>query len=223
MSNINENITLLNEETVNSLKELFNSLVKNVKIVVLVSKDEKVASDMLVKFVDELSNTSDKLEYSVLEFENNKKAANMYQVKTAPAIVLLVDDVFKGYVFYGIPFGREFQSFVNTILMFSNDEFVKTENKELLERLNKLDKEVFVKIYVTANCPYCGPYVEDVVKLILLSDSIYLSVVMADQYVEDAKSRGIQSVPFTVINETKTLVGRIPVDKLLNEIELVLD
>ena len=102
----------------------------------------------------EIEALSDKIHFKEYDIEKDKPLAQKYKIEMVPSIILLDDqNEYKGIKFNGIPAGHEINSFVPALLEMSGN--VSKLPDRLLERINKIDKPVNIKVFVTLTCPHC--------------------------------------------------------------------
>ena len=146
-------MALLDENMVNQLKEVFKRIDKEIKIVNFVSESNDKSKE-LQSFLDEFKAVSDKIIIENIDYDSNKEKALEFGVEKLPALAFVDSNGIqtKGK-FHGIPGGHEINSFVITIL---NTAGVGKEfDTATLERLNSINKDVNLKVFVTLACHHC--------------------------------------------------------------------
>jgi alkyl hydroperoxide reductase subunit AhpF len=79
--------------------------------------------------------------------------AKEYSVDKVPAIAIVGTKDY-GIRYYGIPYGYEFNPFIDNIISVSNGTTDLSEDTK--NKLKTLDKPVHIKVFVTLTCPYCS-------------------------------------------------------------------
>ena len=124
---------VLEENTRNEVKKIFENLVAPVKLVVITH-----ASDVIVPghecvtckdnqaFIEEVASLSDKISVETYDFLKDKDKVKQYQVDKIPVTIVEGQEDF-GIRLYGIPAGHEFATLLSAI------KIVSTSNSELTE------------------------------------------------------------------------------------------
>ena len=144
---------LLNEETDNQVRQLFDSeLVDPGELLVFLNDGNYETCEDVRQLLEELTDTSDKLHFSTYDLERNTQLAQQYHVELTPGLVIAGregDEVLDfGIRFNGIPAGYEFGSLIQDILHISKrNAGLHPETREKLKCLKKL---VQPKVFVTS-------------------------------------------------------------------------
>ncbi|MFB0918778.1 MAG: hypothetical protein QMB63_06910 [Clostridiaceae bacterium] len=140
--------TMFNDEIRKQLKEIFNDLQDNVKIVFFKKKEQCLACPEVEEFLQEIEGLSDKIKLETLVLEDNKELAEKYNIEQAPGFVMLdKDGKFTGVKFYGLPGGHEINSFIYALMSVSGKKEELPE--DIKEELSKLKNKVNIKVFVT--------------------------------------------------------------------------
>lgn len=109
--------------------------------------------------------------------------------------------------FQGFPSGYEFASLLDAIERASGvgDEL----STESVEKLNSLEEEVEVMVFVTPTCPYCPGAASLANRMALASPRVRSVVVEANEYPELSDRFQVQGVPRTVVNRSGAFVGAL--------------
>ena len=201
-------MALLDENMVNQLKEVFKRIDKEIKIVNFVSESNDKSKE-LQSFLDEFKAVSDKIIIENIDYDSNKEKALEFGVEKLPALAFVDSNGIqtKGK-FHGIPGGHEINSFVITIL---NTAGVGKEfDASTLERINSINKDVNLKVFVTLACHHCP-------------DVVVATQMMAIAlFPELAETYGVKSVPTVIYNNSEVTIGAKSVNEILNKIETVI-
>ena len=122
-----------------------------------------------------------------------------------------------GVRFNGIPAGHEFNSFISALLEMSGHPI--DYPKEVLDRIEKLSKNVNIKVFVTLSCPHCPGAVQNAHRLAMLNKNIVGEMIEAQTFYELSTKYNVSGVPKIVINDTIELVGNQPIEAFLDSIE----
>lgn len=166
--------------------------------------------------VNELSQINDKMKVEFLSLEDEE--AKRLNLTISPTILIGKD---LGYLieYWGAPAGREAGVFIETISMVSQRESSLSNLSK--GKLETIDKDVLLEVYITPNCPYCP-------RAVLLSNQIAVEVqgkvasrcIEAQEVMMRARAFNVSSVPQQVINEdmNSITIGVQPEEKFVNQI-----
>ena len=149
----------------------------------------------------------DKVVVEVYDFVKDEAKAKEYGVDKVPAIVVLGRKDY-GVRFYGIPYGYEFNTFIETIINVSKGTTNLSEDTKA--KLKALDKPAHIQVFVTLTCPYCPIAAGLAHKFAIESDMIKSDVVEVAEFPPLAQKYSVMGVPKIVINERTELVGAVP-------------
>lgn len=209
---------LLNEEVTNQIKEFLMQMKDEITFVLFTDKGKCETCKETRSLLNEVKQLNNKISVIEKDIVENKDEAALYEVKLTPSFVILdKDSVYKGVKFNGIPAGHEINSFLSAIIDMSGVEYQLGD--EIIERLQKIDKEVNIKVFVTLSCPHCPGAVSKAHRLAMLNSHIKAEMVEAQTFFDEAQKYNVSGVPKIVINETHELVGNQPLEAFLNELE----
>jgi alkyl hydroperoxide reductase subunit AhpF len=165
----------------------------------------------LLKVYEENSNGLLKIEE--LCIDDNPEFTKNYDISRVPTI-LFIDDHGREIIRYlAAPQGAEIQPFIQALFAFAGaPNYYEATIKQNLDRINPST----IKVMITETCPYC-PQVVTVSSLFAIASNGKIRTVITDiianpdigQYYDAA------GVPYTIINDKKTLVGMIGPNEIL--------
>jgi len=198
-------------------KELEDKMKNSVKIIVFTQEVECQFCTKTRQLVEELAALNDKIEAKIYDFVADSETAKKYGVNMVPAIAILGKKDY-GIRFYGIPYGYEFQTLMETIINISRG---KTDlSEKVKKRLEEMSVPIHIKVFVTLTCPYCPIVASIANKFAVENDSIRVDVVDVSEFPHLAQKYGVMGVPKTVINERVEFVGAVPEDIFLEHVLL---
>ncbi len=212
---------LLNEEISKQITEVFKDMNKDVTLALFTSEEPCQTCAETKSLLDELNETSEKLHIKQYDIKEDSKLAKEYNVTLTPTIVVLDEDLKdNGIQFVGIPAGHEINSLIGTVLEVSgyNSEMP----QEFMDRINKIDKPVDIKVFVTLGCPHCPGAVSKGHKLALENPNVKAQMIEANTFNELSNKYNVSGVPKIVINEEYEIVGNQPFETFLETIEKAL-
>ncbi|MHA1150428.1 MAG: thioredoxin family protein [Promethearchaeota archaeon] len=168
----------------------------------------------LLKIYEENSNGMLTIEEMCLD--DNPEFARRYDIQRVPTI-LFIDEQGNEYIRYlAAPQGGEIQPFVQAIFAFAGGpNYYEATIKQNLDRILPST----IKVMLTMSCPYC-PQVASIANLFAIASKGKIRSVIIDimanpdigQYYDAA------GVPYTIINDKKTLTGMVGPDVILREL-----
>lgn len=168
----------------------------------------------LLRVYEENSNGMLKIEE--LSIDENPEFANRYDIQRVPTI-LFVNEKGTEYIRYLVaPKGPEIQPFIQAVFTFAGaPNYYEAAIKQNLDRIDPAT----IKVMITNTCPYC-PQVVTIANLFALASEGKIRTIIIDihanpdigQYYDAA------GVPYTIINDQKTLVGMVGPNEIIREL-----
>ncbi len=208
---------LLDEKTRETLNKEFSALKKPLTIFLLTDKtSNQQYENQAVRILDEISSlpsAKDKITLikKSISSPGVEAEAKQYGITPwgTPAITLLDEDKKPtGIIFYGVPGGYEFKTFIEATKMISDgDSGLKPETRELITKL-ETSAPIEIKIFITLTCPYCPAAVKLAEQFAYESKGkIIARTIDASAFSELATKYNIFSVPRLIINDTDGKTG----------------
>jgi alkyl hydroperoxide reductase subunit AhpF len=158
-------------------------------------------------------NSNGLLTVEELSIDENPDFAKRYDIQRVPTI-LFVDEEGIEYIRYlAAPKGAEIQPFIQALFTFAGaPNYYEAAIKQNLNRISPTT----LKVMITNTCPYC-PSVVTIASLFALASGGKIRTIVIDinsnpdigQYYDAA------GVPYTIINDQKTLVGMIGANEII--------
>ncbi len=149
----------------------------------------------------------EKIVAEVYDFVKDEAKAKEYGVDKVPAVVVVGKKDY-GIRYYGIPYGYEFNTLIETIINVSKGTTNLSEDTKA--KLKTLDKPVHIQVFVTLTCPYCPIAAGLAHKFAIESDMVRSDVVEVGEFPYLAQKYSVMGVPKIVINERTEVVGAVP-------------
>ncbi len=208
----------LNEEVAKQLEEIFSGMKDDVTVALFTKEDDCESCEDTNDFISELISVSPKLHLENLDIDKDSDKANEFEVLMAPSIVLLDKDKnYKRIKFNGVPSGHEINSFISSVIEVSGNS--QKLSDEIQARIEKINKPVNIKVFVTLACPHCAGAVQKAHKLALENPNIQADMIEAQTFFDMSEEYNVSSVPKIVINDEFEFVGNQPLEVFLDEIE----
>ncbi len=211
-------MAMIDDSSREQIKKIFEPLKSKVKVLVVTQKDNCDSCEDTKNFTKEMTDISDKLVFEMIDISDEK--AKKLNVEMVPAVILLgEDDKDYGIKFYGIPAGHEINSFIMGLLEVSGAGEKLPD--EMTDRINKINKPINIKVFVTLSCPHCAGAVAKAHKLAFMNKNINDEIIEANTFGELSQKFNVSGVPKIVFNDDTELMGDQPIDAFLNTLESV--
>ena len=94
----------------------------------------------------------------------------------------MLDDkgTYKGVKFNGIPAGHEINSFISALIEMSGLDI--KYPADVLARIQKIDKPVNIKVFITLSCPHCPGAVQTAHRLAMLNPNVKAEMIEANTF-----------------------------------------
>lgn len=217
---------ILNDQIIKQINEAFTDLQEPVQVLYFGSRESCEYCEEAKQLFEEVAATSDKIELSVYDLQEDRDIAEKFNVTNAPGVVIAAREGAEvrdlGIRFSGIPSGHEFGTFINDILLVSRRDSGLSEKTR--EFLRNLDQPLHLQVFVTPTCPYCPRAVLLAHQMAMENPQmIRAEGVEATEFPELANRFNVSGVPQTVINSgAGTVVGAAPEQQLFAEIRRAL-
>ena len=188
---------LINERARKELAAKFrHELRDEVSLSVFVGPENKAYCDFTVQLCQELNELDSRIVPTV--HQDDSKEASRLGITRTPTVLIGWDQGYR-VRYTGAPIGEEAGGFIETIALVSRDESGLRE--ESRTKLQNLDRNVSIQVYVAPDCPQCPRAVLIAHQVAIESKAwVQSECVEASQNVDLAKRLNLTSVPRQVIN-----------------------
>jgi len=189
--------SLIDERSREALKDKFRrELQDEVGLSIFVGPDNKEYCDFTVQLCEELNELDGRIKPTV--YQNGDGKATDLGITRTPTILVGWDQGHK-VKYTGAPVGQEAGGFIEAISLISRRESGLQEGSK--SKLQNIDRDVFIQVYVTPNCPHCP-------RAVLLAHQVAIEsqgrveseCVEASENMDLAMQFNVNSVPQQVIN-----------------------
>ncbi|MFX0069676.1 MAG: thioredoxin family protein [Candidatus Hermodarchaeota archaeon] len=165
----------------------------------------------LLRIYEENSNGMLKIEE--LSIDDDPDLAKKYDITRVPTILFIDDNGQEIIRYLAAPQGPEIQPFITALFAFAGaPNYYEATIKQNLSRIQPST----LKVMITNSCPYC-PQVAQIASLFAIASNGKIRTIVVDimanpdigQYYDAA------GVPYTVINDQKTLTGMVGAPEIL--------
>lgn len=199
------------------MEELAHRLQYPVRLVVYTQEYECPYCAQTRSLAEELAGLSDKISVEVYDFVADAEKAKTHGVDKVPAVAIIGAKDY-GVRFYGLPYGYEFETFLDGIISVSQGEANISE--ETRKRLKGIEVPVHIQVFVTLTCPYCPIVASLAYKFAVESDLVRADVVDVGEFPHIGHKYAVMGVPKVVINEKVDFMGAVPEDIFLEHVLL---
>lgn len=167
------------------------------------------------QLMQEVVALSPKLKLEIYDIYTQPDKAREHGIERIPAI-LLGKDGDSNIRYYGIPSGYEFASFVEALINLSRGvSHLSTETRKALKKVNQ---PVRIQVFVTPTCPNCPQVAGLAYSMAMENSLVRTEVIEAQEFPALSQQYAVRSVPLTVVNGTRRLLGAISESALLAQI-----
>lgn len=158
-------------------------------------------------------NSNGMLTIEELSIDSNPEFAKRYDIKRVPTILFVTDEGREMIRYLAAPRGGEIQPFVQSLFTFAGaPNYYEATIKQNLDRI----KPSTIKVMITETYPYCPSVVSTVSQFALASEGKIRTVIIDIMANPDiGQYYDASGVPYTIINDEKTLVGMVGAPEIL--------
>ncbi len=161
-------------------------------------------------------NSNGMLTIEEMSIDDNPEFAKQYDIQRVPTILFINNEGQELIRYLAAPQGAEIQPFVQALFTFAGSpNYYEATIKQNLDRIQPST----LKVMITNSCPYCPQVVAACNNFALASGGKIRSIIIdiaanpdIGQYYDAA------GVPYTIINDKKTLVGMVGPNDILREL-----
>lgn len=197
---------MLDTQMLEQLQSVFGSLEGEIELVYSNSQHENHPE--LVNMLEGIASTSNKI--SVKPDEKGPQAK-------IPQFEIWHKGKSTGIQFRGIPGGHEFSSLILAIL--NADGKGKLPDKMMVQRIQRLNKNIHVKTYMSLTCENCPDVIQTMNQIALVHGSFHHEIIDGGYVPEDIQALNIQGVPSLFVGQTLMHSGRIQLLDLVSKLE----
>ena len=211
-------MSLIPEEHKEHIKnELMEKMENPVKIIMFTQEVECQFCAQTRQLINELAALNDKIKVEIHDFLAETDKAKEYGVDKVPALIIMGEKDY-GIRFYGLPYGYEFQTLLESVINVSRGRTDLSE--ETKNKLKEIKTPVHIQVFVTLTCPYCPIVASTAQKFAIENDLIRADVIDISEFPHLALKYAVMGTPKTVINEKVEFIGAFPEDLFLEHVLL---
>jgi thioredoxin reductase (NADPH) len=197
------------------LAGVFAKMERNIKVIAVVD-DSKISKEV-EGFAGEVKTLSDKVLVEVYKKSSNQEFEDKVNLTLYPAILLCNEEnEYLGVSFHGVPGGHEFNSFI--IALYNAAGPGQGIDKEILDKIHSIDKQINIKIAISLSCTMCPEVVMGAQRIALENKNVTANMLDLAHFNEIKTKYSIMSVPCMIINDSVVSFGRKSIEDILAEI-----
>jgi thioredoxin reductase (NADPH) len=192
-------------------------------LVLQLSLDDRPVSEELRRFIEELSNLTDKLSVkeqsgmtdkpSVLPSESAGSSPDPADNHRPVVRLYLEDETYRGIAFHGIPGGHEFNSFV--VGLYNAAGPGQALETDVEQAIRSIEGPVSMKILVSLSCTLCPELVMAAQRIAAANPHITAEAYDLNHFPDLRDRYKVMSVPCLVINDSVVSFGKKNIRELL--------
>lgn len=206
-----EESELVDKQLKEGLKQIFQKLERPLCLKAVLDPEQKSSREM-GSFLKAIAALSPLLQLELLERGEDVKVDNVLDTEHLPATGFFQEEAYLGVAFYGIPGGKEINSFAAAICYAAGHR--EELEPKLAKRIRKLKKKNVIQIFVSLSCQHCQKVVVAGQRLALLSPNVECAMIDARLYPDLVEQYQITRVPVILIGQAMYF-GEKDIDGLL--------
>ncbi|MBM7453744.1 glutaredoxin-like protein [Acholeplasma morum] len=208
---------LFNAEVSAQIKSILDGMINPITIKLFVDGDCDTCQETK-QLLTETAELSDKITLITQEVSDASDDLVTYNIEMTPSFVFLDADLnYRGVKFNGIPAGHEINSFLSAIMEMSGVTY--ELSNDVLKRIEKINKPVDIKVFVTLSCPHCPGAVQTAHRIAMLNPNVKGQMIEAQTFYDLSNKFNVSGVPKIIINDSLELLGNQPIEEFLKKIE----
>lgn len=209
---------LIDENLKNQLKTVLDKLTKDVYLISVVEETDSKCMEM-VSFLKAFSSLNSKLHLELYERGEDVTIEEVLHCEEMLPVVGIYDSVknFTGISFFGIPGGKELNTFVLAIYnMASGGQPI---DEKLRSRILQLSEKLNVKVCVSLACHHCADTVAAFQRIAGLNPNIEAAMIDCTLYPKLVETYKLERVPVAIVNDKEFIIGGKSIVEILDILE----
>lgn len=209
---------LIDENLKKQLKTVLDKLTKEIYLISVVDEKNLKCIEM-VSFLKAFSGINTKIHLELYEKgEDTALEENLHCEEMLPVVgIYNSEKEYTGISFFGIPGGKELNSFVLAIYNMASQG--QPLDKKLTKRILSLKQKFNIKVCVSLACHYCADTVTAYQRIAGLNTNIEAAMVDATLYPKLIEKYKLERVPVAILNDKECIVGGKSIEEILDILE----
>ena len=165
--------------------------------------------------LEEVTELSPLITLKVVQYSVVDDTVAEFKITHVPSVVVQGSDATRPLLYVGTPLGYEFMTLIDDIVDASQG---KTRlSVDTIAALEKLTEPASIKVFVTPSCPHCPVAARLAQQFGMVNPLIRAEVIEANEFPDLSDQYFVSSVPKSVINEDREVIGGMPETAYLEE------
>lgn len=165
--------------------------------------------------LEEVKELSPLITLNVVQYSVMDDTVAEFKITHVPSVIIQGADAKRPLLYIGTPVGYEFMTLIDGIVDASQGKTRLAETT--ITALEKLTQPASIKVFVTPSCPHCPVAARLAQQFGMVNPLIRAEVIEANEFPELSDQYFVSSVPKSVINEDREVIGGMPEANYLEE------
>ena len=202
---------MFNDSVKAQAKEVLGEMRETVVLTYFSQEIECETCGTATQFLEELAGLDERIVLEKKDFLKDRELAEKIGIHHIPAFAVSAPGGRFPVRYYGIPSGYEFGAFLRVLVLYSTGKVVE---KIDTARLESIDRDINIKVFVLVTCPSCPVMAYQGATLAWLSPKITTEIIEANGFADLSTRFSVGTVPKIVINDTVEMTGVVPPEEL---------
>jgi len=207
------------EQRQHLIDEFKEKLVNPVRLIMFTQEVECQFCSETRQLIGELASLSDRVKVEIYDFVADAEKARMFGVEKIPALIIMADKDY-GMRFYGFPYGYEFRTLIDAMLLASSGRTDLADGTK--QKIREINVPIRIQVFVTLTCPHCSSAATIANQFAVENELIKAEIIEANEFPHLAMKYGVMGVPKIVVNDKVEFVGAVPENLFLEQVLLAL-
>ena len=186
---------IFDEQSKKRIMDWDQSLKNHIKIKLITT--EHVETNQFINFTKKFTETASKLTVDSEKSEND-----------LPCFLLK-----KNIKYSALPLSKELEPFLEALSHINNDEVKLAE--PILQRLDKINIPVNLKLYIALECPHCPNVVRTIIPMAMICENLHLQIIDGTLFPETAQKDGVMSAPCLILDDDFRWTGEVTAQEII--------
>ncbi len=186
---------IFDEQSKNMIMDWAQSLKNQIKIKLITT--EHVETNQFINFTKKFTETTSRLTVDSEKGEND-----------LPCFLLK-----KNIKYSALPLSKELEPFLEALSHINNHEVKLAE--PILQRLDKINIPVNLKLYIALECPHCPNVVRTIIPMAMICENLHLQIIDGTLFPETAQKDGVMSAPCLILDDDFRWTGEVKAQEII--------
>lgn len=186
---------IFDEQSKNMIMDWAQSLKNQIKIKLITTKH--VETNQFINFTKKFTAATPKL---IVDSEKGENDLPCFLLK-------------KNINYSALPLSKELEPFLEALSHINNHEVKLAE--PILQRLDKIDIPVNLKLYIALECPHCPNVVRTIIPMAMICKNLHLQIIDGTLFPETAQKDGVMSAPCLILDDDFRWTGEVTTQEII--------